>query len=239
MPHGLVDRLTKEARRLPDTDWHVPNLYRFSGELGCTILKANYSRYVVDLNRPPDDASLYPGQATTGVCPEVLFDGTPIYREGKEPGESETRERLQQYWGPYHDQLHTETQRITARHGHAIIYDCHSIRSRVPRLFEGTLPILNVGTAHGASCDPKMHRDLERLVLNSGYKSAINGRFVGGYITRSYGDPASGLHAVQMEIAQSAYMREDQSNEYMPEKAQALISVLRRLIETLIDWSPA
>ncbi|KAA3634755.1 MAG: N-formylglutamate deformylase, partial [Proteobacteria bacterium] len=164
LPPRLESRLTPAAAKLPDTDWHIPQLYEFARELDCTILQANYSRYVVDLNRPADDADLYPGQAGTGLCPEVLFDGSPVYHSGEEPDDEETARRVRQYWRPYHDALQQEIARVRDSHGFAVLYDCHSIRSFVPRLFDGELPVLNLGTANGDSCAGELERRVTRAI---------------------------------------------------------------------------
>ncbi len=238
MPPRLESRLTPAAASLPDTDWHVPRLYEFARELDATVIQANYSRYVVDLNRPADDGNLYPGQAGTGLCPETQFDGTPIYHPGEEPDDQETARRVRQYWQPYHDALAKEIERVRNTHGYAVLYDCHSIRSVVPRLFEGELPVLNLGTARGGSCAADLSERVERVLAASSYRYAVNGRFVGGHITRHYGDPDENVHAMQMELAQSAYMDETPENTYRPEKAAELINVLTQVLQVLVHWRP-
>ncbi len=238
LPPRLESRLTAAASALPDTDWHIPRLYDFARELDATILQANYSRYVVDLNRPPDDSALYPGQSGTGLCPERLFDGTPIYHGGEEPDDEETARRLRQYWQPYHEALAREIERVRNAHGYAVLYDCHSIRSVVPRLFDGELPVLNLGTAHGDSCAQELTERVERVLAASPYSHVVNGRFVGGYITRHYGRPAQQVHAMQMELAQAAYMDETPANSYRPEAAEALAEVLGQVLQVLVRWTP-
>lgn len=240
LPADLPERLTEEALVLRDTDWHVPRLYDFAADLGATVIAARYSRTVVDLNRPPTGESLYPGQATTGLCPLVTFDGAPLYRAGQEPDDAEIAARVETYWRPYHDALAAELERVKARHGHAVLYDAHSIRSRVPRLFDGRLPDLNLGTARGASCPASLRQALETVLAEAkGFATVIDGRFVGGHITRAYGRPAEGFHAVQMELAQDAYMDESAPPfPWMEEKAAQLKPVLRRVLETLAAWRP-
>ena len=239
LPPAIAERLTDEARGLPDTDWYVERLYDFAGELGATMLRATHSRYVVDLNRPPENESLYPGQATTGLCPDIAFDGTPLYRDGAGIAENERIRRRTIYWQPYHDRLAAEIARVKERHGHAILYDCHSILSRVPRLFEGTLPDLNLGTAQGRSCDPTIERALGGVLADSGFTHVVNGRFVGGYITRHYGKPEDGVHAVQMEIGCDAYLADSQGYRFEETKVSRLKPVLRRMAEALAAWRPA
>ncbi|GJL83017.1 MAG: N-formylglutamate deformylase [marine bacterium B5-7] len=238
LPPRLEARLSPQAAKLPDTDWHIPKLYDFAEELGCTVLKANYSRYVVDLNRPPDDAAMYPGQSGTGLCPETTFSGDPLYHPGEEPDDQETERRIRHYWQPYHDVLSSEIKRVYQNHGFAVVYDCHSIRSRVPRLFDGELPAMNFGTAKGESCAAYLQDRVVREIEASDYTYAINGRFVGGFITRHYGDPARNIHAMQMELAQSAYMREDESNSYDSAVAESLAGVLQRIVQILLHWTP-
>ncbi len=236
LPPDIARRLADEARGLPDTDWHVDRLYDFASSLGATMLKATYSRYVVDLNRPPEGQSLYPGRATTGLCPEVAFDGTPLYRDGSKVDAQEIARRLAVYWRPYHERLEAEIERVKARHGYAILYDCHSILSRVPRLFEGTLPDLNVGTANGLSCAPSIERKVAEILKQSDFSYVVNGRFVGGHITRHYGRPADNVHALQMEIGCDAYLAEAQGYRLDDKKAAHLKHVLRRIAEALIEW---
>lgn len=240
----LARRLTDEALTLRDTDWHVPRLYDFAAGLGATVIAARFSRYVVDLNRPPDGESLYPGQATTGLCPTTLFDGSPLYQPRGEPDAAEVAARVETYWRPYHDALAAAIAAAKDRHGFALLYDAHSIRSRVPRLFEGRLPDFNLGTARGTSCDAAL-RDRLAAVLTAaveadGYTAVVDGRFVGGHITRAYGQPAQGVHAVQMELAQDAYMDETAPPfAYRPAKANRLRPWLQRLLEAMTDWRPA
>ena len=232
LPPDIAARMTDAARAVPDTDWHVSRLYAFARELGASILVPRYSRYVVDLNRPPDDTSLYPGQNTTGLCPTRRFSGDPVYLAGQEPSAGEVRERVERYWRPYHDALRDELERLRAAHGRVVLWEGHSIRgSGLPFLFEGRLPDLNLGTANGASCSPRLQARLEAVLsAQPGYDWVANGRFKGGHITRHYGDPARGIDAVQMETSQRNYMDED-SFEYDQGKAARLQVVLRNLIE--------
>jgi N-formylglutamate deformylase len=234
IPPNLAARMTESARRAPDTDWHVSRLYGFARELGASLLVPRFSRYVVDLNRPPDDASLYPGQNTTGLCPATQFCSEPVYREGAEPDLSEVRARVDTYWRPYHQALQSELSRIRAEHGRAILWEGHSIRGEVPFLFEGRLPDLNLGTAGGASCSPDLQSRLEGVLSGQdAYDWVANGRFKGGYITRHYGDPDGGVDAVQLEISQRCYMDED-SGEYDEAKAARLQPLLSELLKACL-----
>lgn len=235
LPDDIAARLTPEARRVPDTDWHVARLYAFARGLGASVLVPRHSRYVVDLNRPEDDASLYPGQNTTGLCPLVRFTGEPVYVDGRAPDEAEVRTRVERYWRPYHHALREELARLRAVHGRAVLWEGHSIRSELPFLFEGVLPDLNLGTADGATCSPALQASLEAvLAAQDDYGVAVNGRFKGGYITRHYGNPAQGIDAVQLEIAQRNYMDEDRF-EYLPDKARRLQTLLETLLVCAID----
>lgn len=238
VPPDIAARLTDDARRVPDTDWHLDRLYAFARELGASVLQATHSRYVVDLNRPPDNASLYPGQATTSLCPDATFDGTPVYLDGQGVGDEEMAKRRETWWQPYHGQLRRELERLHAQHGVAMLWDAHSIRSVLPRFFEGKLPDLNIGTAQGASCGPELSRRLHDIAQAvPGHTSVLNGRYTGGYITRHYGRPAAGFHAVQLEMTQCSYMDEQWPFEYRPAKAEAVQPHLRRMLEAMLAFA--
>jgi N-formylglutamate deformylase len=231
LPPDLAARLRPEVLDLPDTDWFVPQLYDFFRDLGASIIRATHTRYVVDLNRPPDGAPLYPGQRETTVCPTETFDGQPLYSEGANPPPAEIAARLRTYWHPYHDKLAALTRDIKQRHGHCILWDAHSILSQVPGLFEGRLPDLNVGTAGGRSCSPAL-TDLVTTALGAQkqFSFVVDGRFKGGYITRHYGNPAERIDAVQLEIAQCAYLAETRVPTFNPARAGPLNSLLRDLL---------
>ena len=234
IPPALAQRMVPAARRAPDTDWHVARLYAFARELGASILVPRHSRYVVDLNRPEDDVSLYPGQNTTGLCPIVQFSGEPVYLEGQGPDAAEVAARVDTYWRPYHQSLQSELARIRAQHGRAVLWEGHSIRGVVPFLFEGRLPDLNLGTAAGASCSPGLQSRLEAvLAAQDEYDWVANGRFKGGHITRHYGDPGNGVDAVQLEISQRNYMDET-SFDWDEGKAARLQRELRALLEAAL-----
>ena len=234
VPDGIAARLTPEARRIPDTDWHLSRLYAFAMELGASMIAPRFSRYVVDLNRPEDDVSLYPGQNTTGLCPIVRFSGDPVYLDGLAPSEDEIRIRVDAYWRPYHAALRVELDRIRAEHGRAVLWEGHSIKGELPFLFEGRLPDLNLGTAGGASCTPALQRRLEGvLAAQSRHDWVHNGRFRGGYITRHYANPANGIDAVQLEISQRIYMDED-TFAYDEAKAIEAQVVIRQLLEAVL-----
>lgn len=230
LPEELALRMTPAARRVPDTDWHVSRLYAFARELGASMIVPVCSRYVVDLNRPPDNVSLYPGQNTTGLCPVVQFSGEPVYLAGEEPQADEVAARVDRYWRPYHEALAAEIERLRTAHGRVVLWEGHSIRSVVPFLFEGQLPDFNLGTAAGASCTPGLQQRLAAVMeAQSAYTHVVNGRFKGGYITRHYGRPDEGVEAVQLELAQLNYMDED-SFDYLPERAERVQEPIRQLL---------
>ena len=234
VPDAIAARFTDDARRVPDTDWHVAQLYDFARELGASILVPEYSRYVVDLNRPEDDTSLYPGQNTTGLCPTTMFSGEPVYLPRQEPSPDEIRKRIETYWRPYHDTLRGEITRLKAEHGRVVLWEGHSIRSVAPFLFDGRLPDFNLGTAGDTSCSPVLQQRLIGVLESQhDYSFIANGRFKGGYITRHYGDPANGIDAVQLELAQVNYMDED-SFEYLPERAERMQALIRKLLQAAL-----
>ena len=230
--NGLVD----EAVSLPDTDWHIPRLYDFAHDLGASVLAAEYSRFVIDLNRPSDDKPLYAG-ATTGLYPSTLFEGDPLFKAGQEPSKEERASYLEQIWTPYHDTLRNELDRLRDEFGYALLFDAHSIRGHIPHLFEGRLPDFNLGTFNGASCDASLAQRLEATcAAASHYSHVLNGRFKGGHITRHYGNPAEHIHAVQLELAQSTYMDEFVPFHYRPDLAEPTRAVLKALLEDMIAW---
>ncbi|MBN8895943.1 MAG: N-formylglutamate deformylase [Rhodanobacter sp.] len=236
IPADIAARMPPAARRSPDTDWHVARLYEPLAEaLGASVLKPAASRYVVDLNRPADGHALYPGQRETGLVPLIGFDGEPLYRDGDAPDAAEVQRRINDYWQPYHDALAQELARLRAEHGRVVLWEGHSIRSRVPMLFEGRLPDFNLGTANGASCDAALQMRLaDGLQAQSRFSVAINGRFKGGYITRHYGRPDAGVQAVQLELVQLNYM-DEASFAYDASKASQVQALIESLLRTCLD----
>jgi N-formylglutamate deformylase len=237
VPHSIGRELAGCAVRRPDTDWHLPRLYDFAGELGATVIEATHSRYVVDLNRPPDGSNLYPGRDTPRLCPVDTFRSERLYRAG-EPDEAEIARRVDTVWRPYHRRVASELERVRSEHGIAMLWDAHSIVSEAPRLFEGRLPDFNLGTADGASCDRELACALAvALSRHAGYTSVLDGRFKGGYITRHYGAPARGIHAVQLEMAEATYMDETSPYPFRPERALAVRRILREQLAIVLDWA--
>ena len=234
VPEEIKARFSALASPLPDTDWHIDRLYDFTQELGATIIKANYSRYVIDLNRPPDDATLYPGQLKVGLCPAELFNGGSIYKDGTVPDQEEINSRREKYWQPYHVEIAAHLQRIKDKHGYALLYDAHSIPSVMPRLFEGKLPDLNLGTNNGAACAPEISGIAFAAAKNSKFSSILNGRFIGGYITRHYGNPGNDIHALQMELTQLNYM-DEKTLAYNEKRAAELRPVLGSVLSAFLD----
>jgi len=238
VPPEIVARLNATGRALADTDWHVERLY--DGLVGdVTTVRTPVHRYVIDVNRAPDGESLYPGQNTTGLIPLTDFDGEPIWQDGEAPDAEEVEARRAAYHAPYHTALAAELERVRARHGFAVLYDCHSIRSRIPFLFDGTLPDLNIGTNGGTTCAPGIAAAVQDACAESGYSTVINGRFKGGWTTRHYGRPDEGLHAIQMELAQSTYLTAEAPPwDYDDARAARLRVALRAILETLSAWRP-
>lgn len=235
LPPPLAARLTPLALTLPDTDWHVASLYDFAPALGVTMVVARHSRYLIDLNRPPDDAALYGAAAKTGLCPTHSFAGEPLYRDGStELQPAEIEQRRAQYWQPYHDALAAQLANARRRHGYALLLDAHSIRSVVPRLFEGRLPDVNIGTYDGRSCGSAVTGAVrDCLAAAPRWSQVIDGRFKGGHITRHFGRPHEQAHALQIELAQSGYMDES-GNGYDAARAAPLRSLLRSIVEALL-----
>ena len=232
---GARAALNETGQALADTDWHVERLY--SGLVAATIVRTPVHRYVIDVNRDPTGASLYPGQSTTGLVPETDFDGTPIWSDP--PDAAEIADRRARYHAPYHAALAAQIARVRARHGFAVLYDCHSIRSRIPFLFDGTLPDFNIGTDRGTTCDPEVERIVTDVVAASGRSHVVNGRFRGGWTTRHYGRPGEGVHAIQMELAQATYMTEAPPWAWDDAKAATLRPILADILARLAAWRPA
>lgn len=227
IPAEVVQYMSNAGRSIPDTDWHVAQLYDFASERGASMLVAHYSRYVVDLNRPADDAALYPGQLVTGLCPLQTFAGRDIYLD---PIDIDQAARVDTYWRPYHDRLQQSLTELRERHGYALLWDAHSIASRVPRLFDGELPALNIGSWDGRSCDASLAAAVTAAADASDYDTVLNGRFKGGYTTRHYGAPGNGVHALQLELAQRTYMHEV-TLDYDREKAAKLRATLNVMLD--------
>ncbi|CAG1016441.1 N-formylglutamate deformylase [Burkholderiaceae bacterium] len=236
IPASMARRMTPEALQRADTDWHLPQLYGFVREMGASTLVPQCSRYVIDLNRPPEDSSLYPGQDTTGLVPVDTFRKQPIYLPGEEPTAAEIAERRELYWKPYHDALEAELARLHAAHGAVVLWDAHSIASVLPRFFEGRLPDLNLGTADGRSCATAVQAAAEAVLrAQRDYTHVTNGRFKGGYITRHYGRPQEGIHALQLEMCHATYMDEAAPFAYRADLAARVQPVLARLLEAVVE----
>lgn len=236
LPEPIAARMTPQALELPDTDWHLERLYDFADAIGASVLAATHSRYVVDLNRPPDGANLYPGQDTTGLCPLDTFAKAPVYRGGQEPTDSEIAARVQTCWRPYHARLSEELASLKRRHGCALLWEAHSILSELPRFFSGRLPDFNLGTADGASCGPGIGEALLKVAQRAaGYSAVLNGRFKGGYITRHYAKPNESVHAVQLELASTTYMDEHPPYAFDEERSTRLRLHLRAMLEKYLE----
>ncbi|WP_322093788.1 N-formylglutamate deformylase [Paraburkholderia bannensis] len=235
IPEALRGQYTDVALSVADTDWHLDRLYAFAKSLGATILGARVSRYVIDLNRPPNDESLYPGQTTTSLCPTETFRGEPIYRDGCAPDATERQRRVEAYWQPYHQTLRAELQRLRSRHANVLLWEAHSIASVLPRLFDDKLPDLNIGTQEGRTTHASVQAQAEKAAAESAYTWIANGRFKGGYITRHFGAPQDGVHAIQLEMCQSTYMDEHAPFDYVPSLAGSVEPVLRKMVGGALD----
>ncbi|PLP97995.1 N-formylglutamate deformylase [Cupriavidus pauculus] len=231
LPDWLVPRLTPVACERPDTDWHLRRLYAFAAEQGASVVEANYSRYVIDVNRPGDGSSLYPGQTTTTLCPTETFRGEPLYLEGAGLSADEVEGRKRNFWQPYHAALAAEIARLRVEHANVLVWEAHSIAGVLPRLFEGKLPDLNIGTHSGASCVPAMREAVIAAAAASPFTSVADGRFQGGHITRHYGQPAQGVHTIQLEMVQAVYMDERAPFPYLPNAAARVQPVLRNMLD--------
>jgi N-formylglutamate deformylase len=239
IPEALRSRMVDRALTVEDTDWFLDRLYAFAADLGASVLVPRHSRFVVDLNRPSDNRPMYAGSNNTELCPTRFFTGDPIYREGQAPDEAEIRQRVRTWWQPYHDALSGELARLKATHGHAVLFDGHSIKSELPWLFDGTLPHMNLGTVDGDSCAASLERQVVAVFAGqTDYTHVLNGRFKGGNITRTYGRPADGVHAVQLEMCWRAYMDETPPYRWNEARAAAVTPLLRRMVETMLGWSP-
>ncbi|MGQ0663151.1 MAG: N-formylglutamate deformylase [Pseudomonadota bacterium] len=237
VPPEILGRFAPAAGALPDTDWHVDRLYEFAGRLGLGLLAATHSRYVVDLNRDPSGAGLYPGADNTELVPLSTFERQPVYRPGQAPDAAEIAARIGDYWQPYHARLKSELDGFRQRFGIAVLWDAHSIRSQVPRFFAGRLPDFNLGSARGTSADPELiARVKARLAAAPGFTSVLDGRFTGGYITRAYGRPRDGVHALQLEMAQASYMDEAPPYPFLAERARRVEPVLSECLASVLAW---
>jgi formiminoglutamase len=246
IPDDLLPRFASPWRARKDADWWIDRLYAFAEDLGATIVRTSISRSVIDVNRDPGGASLYPGQTTTELCPTTTFDGEPLYLPGQEPDETEIAARRDRWLNPYHAALTAELARLRDAHGHVVLYDCHSIRSHMPRLFDGELPQFNIGTNGGLTCDPALERAVEHACADTRLSLVVNGRFRGGYTTRHHGRPDTGVHAIQMELACRGYVDEpeapDETNwptPWNPARATPLAAHLRNILTACLDWKTA
>ena len=248
MPHSgtrLTDEvaqgMTEAAKKLPDTDWHIPELYKLAPSLGASIVSANYSRYVIDLNRPENDAALYTSK-TTGLFPDILFTDEPLFQTGLTPSAQHRETCKQQVWQPYHHAIAQQLERIKQQHGYAILLDAHSIAGQVPMLFAGDLPHFNWGTNAGNSGAESILQVAQNSVNEGMYTQVSNGRFKGGYITRHYGQPQQGVHAIQLELSQDAYLQHgyQQNGNYVLSDAKlgSVTAVINKLLKGLIAWCP-
>jgi N-formylglutamate deformylase len=238
LPSDVRAQMTPTAEILQDTDWHLDRLYGFAVELGASVLQARVSRYAIDLNRPPDDASLYPGRTTTSLCPTETFHGEPLYPQGHVIDAAERERRSRAYWQPYHVALRAELDRLLVAHGTVLLWDAHSIASVVPRLFDGRLPDFNFGTADGRTCAPSLVDTIVTTARSFPFSQVLNGRFKGGYITRHYGAPVHGIQALQLEMCQCLYMNERAPFDYLPAAAANVQEALHAMLTAALVHLP-
>ena len=238
LPDALRARLVDRALAVEDTDWHLERLYAFARSLGASVLVPRHSRFLVDLNRPPENVPMYPGANNTGLCPITFFTGEPIYRDGQAPDASEMADRVARYWQPYHDALAGELARLRSAHANVVLFDGHSIKSVLPWLFDGQLPDLNLGTANGQSCAPALRDALGQVLSSqSAYTQVVDGRFKGGYITRHYGQPEVGIHAVQLEMCWRCYMDEAPPYAWSETRAAQVQPLLLQLVQAMLRFA--
>ena len=234
----IAECMTEQGLEKRDTDWFLSRVYDLPALESAAMVSANLSRYVVDLNRPTDGVSLYPGQSTTGICPQTTFGGKSIYQAGRDPDAAEIAKRIEHYWQPYHNQIRSELERLIDQFGFVVLLDAHSIAQRVPMLFEGDLPDFNFGTNKGQSCNAEFQEFVESFSSSiEGYSSVVNGRFIGGYITRHYGSMEN-VHAVQLELNRSTYMNEE-TLEWEFDQAEKVIPVIEDFVVALMKWAEA
>ena len=239
IPDTLRPQFVPRALAVEDTDWHLDQLYAFVRDLGASLIVPCYSRFVIDLNRPPENTPMYAGANNTELCPTRFFSGDPIYQAGCAPSASEIAARRDTYWRPYHAALEAEMTRLHAEHGHAVLFDGHSIKSQLPWLFEGKLPDLNLGTASGSSCAAGLRSRLQQVLQSqTAFTQVVDGRFKGGHITRAFGRPHVGWHAVQLEMCWSTYMVEEPPFRLDPARVGRLAPVLQAMVGAMLDWSP-
>ena len=239
IPPAAQARYTARSLEVEDTDWFLDRLYAFAGEMGATLIVPKHSRYFIDLNRPSENTPMYAGQNNTELCPTRHFSGAALYREGQAPDEAEIQRRVASHWRPYHDTLQAQLSRLRSQHGHAVLFDAHSIKSQLPWLFDGTLPHMNLGTVGGTSCAPALRDALAGvLAAQADYSHVVDGRFKGGHIARHFGQPQDGIHAVQLEMCWRTYMDELPPSRWHPERAARVTPLLRALVRVMLDWKP-
>lgn len=242
---GLDDRFVSPWLARRDTDWWIDQLYAFAADLGATMVRTTVSRSIIDVNRDPSGASLYPGQTTTGLCPTITFDDDPLYKAGQEPDANDIAARRAAYFDPFHAALESEIVRLRALHPKIVLYDCHSIRSVLPHLFEGRLPVFNLGTNDGKSTDPELQDKVTAIMAATGRSWVVNGRFKGGWITRHHANPGSGIHGLQMELANRGYLPEPEGKgepsnwpvRYDADFAAPMRATLKDILTTALAWA--
>jgi N-formylglutamate deformylase len=215
-----------------DTDWFVHELYDFAPELGITMIRARFTRYAIDLNRDPARQPLYAdGRKETALVPETSFAGEPLYK-GRVPDVKEVERRLAVYYQPYHEKLRSVLGELRSEFGTVVLYDAHSIRRFVPTIRPHPFPDLILGDGNGKTAHPRILEAAWRALKQGPFQVSLNDPFQGGYITRHYGNPEAGAHALQLEMSQDIYL--DDQNRQVPHKVDRLKKVLRGTLESLL-----
>jgi len=219
-----------------DTDWFVHQLYDFVSDMGITMIHADYSRWVIDLNRDPKSKPLYnDGRIITGLCPTTDFLGNPLYKDArKEVAPEEVERRLKLYYYPYHDKIASLLEERKKKFGKVLLWDCHSIREYVKTIQGDKFPDLILGDVDETSADKNIIDTTLSTLKNSSYTVNHNHPFKGGQITRYFGKPSAGIHALQLEMTKVNYL-DNSETKYDPARANKMRELLKRVFEKLID----
>ncbi len=236
-PEELASDYKPEFVRAPeDTDWFVDTLYDFAAELGIGLIAANYSRWVIDLNRNPQSKPLYAdGRIITALCPVTTFTGQSIYKdERKEVETGEVQRRRNVYFDPYHQKIKGLLDVLKKKYGKVLLWDCHSIRQQVLTIQKDKFPDLILGDADGTSASPGLIETVLGGLDHSDYSVSHNHPFKGGYITRHFGRPSENQHALQLEMTKMNYM-DDSEMSYDKSRAEKIRALLKSIFEKLIE----
>ncbi len=239
-PEDLEKFFKEKFRKDPeDTDWLVHKVYDFLPSLGIPVLHAKYSRYVVDLNRDPDDVALYnDDRFITGLFPTHSFTKEALYKDKSTQEEAlsefDRKWRMDRFYWPYYRAIQSHLTEKRDQHKAALLFDAHSIARSVPSLSAEPFPDLVLGTQMGFTADKKLIDAALEVLERSPYKVSHNDPFRGGNITRNHGNPEMGFHAMQLEMCQDLYLAED-GRSLDPEKTEQLRNTLSLLFRELED----